>query len=170
MGLSIVVGWLCGWSGGLGRPWVWLVARPGLMQMLLAAVKQGLVRRGLVVEPLEGPRADSGSLVHRVRVSWLWGYYPPIGRWSQGLGFSTGLLAGRADSWSLAAGPGLSGAISDGWWEVGVGSWHSWVWSLGPWSLYGPARGQGQGPASPWVGCDLQLAGLVPRLLLLSAH
>ena len=45
-----------------------MVARPGLMQMLLAAVKQGLVRRGLVVEPLEDPRADSGSLVHRDRV------------------------------------------------------------------------------------------------------
>ena len=33
------------------------------MQMLLAAVKQGLVRRGLVVEPLEDPRADTHTLV-----------------------------------------------------------------------------------------------------------
>ena len=45
-----------------------MVARPGLMQMPLAAVQQGLVWRGLVVEPLEGPGADSGSLMGRVRV------------------------------------------------------------------------------------------------------
>ena len=52
-----------------------MVARPGLMQMPLAAVQQGLVWRGLVVEPLEGPGADSGSLMGRVRVPRLWGYY-----------------------------------------------------------------------------------------------
>ena len=86
MGPSIVceilcapIGWLCGWSDGLGRSLVWLVARPCLVWMLLAVFRQAwsqvtvcgiLGALGLV---LADWWVESGS--------WsLWGCCPPTDR------------------------------------------------------------------------------------------
>lgn len=56
------------------------------------------------VSGLGGPRATAGSLVGRVRVLKTLGLLPTHWQVKPGPGVSTRLLAGRAGSWSLAAG------------------------------------------------------------------
>ena len=52
-----------------------------------------------------GPRATAGSLVSRVRVQKTSGLFPTHWWVKPGPGVSARLLAGRARSWSLVAGP-----------------------------------------------------------------
>lgn len=87
-----------------------MVARLCLVRMMLAAILSDLVTRPLVVEPW-GPLGVGAVLqVGGVRVSKMLGLLPTHWQVKPDPGASTGLLSGRAGSWSLAAGPRDLGA------------------------------------------------------------
>ena len=149
MGPSVVAGWLCGWSVWLGWPLVQLVVRPCLVQRLSAAGWWGHVTRQLTAEPQGAPGL---VLAH-------WWVKP-------GPGVSASLLAGRARSWSLVAGP-RDPRASVGFLGVGSGVLFLTQFSVGSgvsWSLCWPASGQGWALASPRAGSGLLLEGWIPRL------
>ena len=79
---------------------------------------------------LGGPGTSSGSLVGRVRVLKTLGLCPTPWQMKPDPGVNSGLLAGRAGSWSLTAGPRDPRACFS-YFVTGAGSRHSWVWSLG---------------------------------------
>ena len=126
-----------------------LVARPCLVQRLPPAGWWDWVMKPLTcgtAGPDQPIQASSGSLVGRLRVQKSLGLLP-VHLWVKpGLRVSARLLAGKAGSWSLVAGPRdpragvkfLSG--QDGGWGGCAGSSVSR-------SLCWPASGQGPSPA-----------------------
>ena len=81
---------------------------------------------------LGGPGASARSLVGRLRVPKILGLLPAHWQVKPDPGVSTGLLTGRAGSWSLAAGSRDPRAGVRSLPGVGrEGSCHSWVWGPG---------------------------------------
>ena len=111
---------------------------------------------------LGGPEASAGSLVGGVRVPKSLGRLPTHWQVKPDPGVSAGPPAGRARSWSLAAGPRDP--------RTPFRSLGSWGWrfliQLGMGSrvsrrLRWPASGQDQGPAGPRVGSGLWDGGFL---------
>ena len=114
---------------------------------------------------LGGPEASADSVMGKVRVPKTLGPLPTYWQVEPNSGISARPLAGRAASWSYAAGfrdPRAcfrSLALRKGQFrtQLGLGSR---VYRR----LYWPASGHSQGPAGPRVGSSLLFAGLVCRL------
>ena len=158
---SVVMGWLCGWSGRRSWPLVWLVARPYLMWMLLATDWWEWVTGDWLQNTRGAPRLVLGYWWAESKSRRPQGMLPAHWWVKPGPGTSVSLLAGRAVSWGLIAHQGCQSRcwITGGWGQflrqLAVGSEVSW-------SLCWPASGWGQVPAGSRAGSHLLVGRLNP--------